>query len=41
MAFSICVEMLNLRARRRGGNPVRLHQKYVEAGPGAENGDKP
>jgi predicted tellurium resistance membrane protein TerC len=30
MAFSVCVEMLNLRLRRRSAHPVRLHQKYVE-----------
>ncbi len=30
MAFSVCVEMLNLRMRRRSAKPVRLHKKYVE-----------
>ena len=30
MAFSVCVEMLNLRMRRRSTQPVRLRQKYVE-----------
>lgn len=29
MAFSICVEMLNLRLRQRRAQPVRLHQRYV------------
>ena len=29
MAFSVMVEMLNLRLRRRGA-PVHLHQPYVE-----------
>ena len=29
MAFSVMVEMLNLRLRRRGA-PVKLHQPYVE-----------
>ena len=30
MAFSVCVEMLNLRLRRRAAQPVRLRQRYVE-----------
>jgi predicted tellurium resistance membrane protein TerC len=30
MAFSLGVEMLNLR-RRKGGRPVQLHQSYVKA----------
>jgi predicted tellurium resistance membrane protein TerC len=30
MAFSVCVEMLNLRLRKRRAPPVRLHQRYVE-----------
>jgi predicted tellurium resistance membrane protein TerC len=30
MAFSVCVEMLNLRLRKRTAQPVRLHQRYVE-----------
>lgn len=29
MAFSVCVEMLNLRLRKRTAKPVRLHQRYV------------
>ncbi|MBI1919838.1 MAG: TerC family protein [Geobacter sp.] len=29
MAFSVCVEMLNLRLKRAGA-PVKLHQPYVE-----------
>jgi len=29
MAFSVCVEMLNLRARRTAGKPVHLNQAYV------------
>ncbi|MEO8751387.1 MAG: TerC family protein, partial [Casimicrobiaceae bacterium] len=33
MAFSVCVEMLNLRMRRRSAHPVRLHQPYVEQPP--------
>ena len=37
MAFSVIVEMLNLRMRRnQGREPVRLHQPYVE-----ENKDEP
>jgi predicted tellurium resistance membrane protein TerC len=30
MAFSVGVEMLNLRLRKRSVKPVRLHQPYVE-----------
>jgi predicted tellurium resistance membrane protein TerC len=30
MAFSVCVEMLNLRARRKSAQPVHLRQPYVE-----------
>ena len=33
MAFSVFVEMLNLRLRRPRAEPVRLHQPYVEAAP--------
>jgi predicted tellurium resistance membrane protein TerC len=29
MAFSVFVEMLNLRVRRRSQKPVRLHKKYA------------
>ena len=29
MAFSVCVEMLNLRARKKSGKPVHLHTAYV------------
>ena len=29
MAFSVCVEMLNLRMRRSAPKPVHLHQPYV------------
>jgi predicted tellurium resistance membrane protein TerC len=32
MAFSLFVEVLNLRIRRRGGPPVQLHQSYVKGG---------
>ncbi|MFO1323913.1 MAG: TerC family protein [Burkholderiales bacterium] len=38
MAFSICVEMLNLRARKRRGAPVRLHSPYAESPPRAVDG---
>jgi predicted tellurium resistance membrane protein TerC len=34
MAFSVFVEMLNLRARRTAEPPVRLHQPYVAEGGG-------
>ncbi len=30
IAFSVVVEMLNLRARKRGAQPVHLHQPYVD-----------
>ena len=30
MAFSVCVEMLNLRMRKRTKHPVQLRQRYVE-----------
>jgi predicted tellurium resistance membrane protein TerC len=30
MAFSVFVEILNLRAKKVGGHPVKLHQPYVE-----------
>jgi predicted tellurium resistance membrane protein TerC len=33
MAFSVFVEMLNLRLRRRQGAPVHLHQPYVTEAP--------
>ncbi len=29
MAFSVCVEMLNIRLRRRAAKPVHLHEPYV------------
>ncbi|MBM3390371.1 MAG: TerC family protein [Betaproteobacteria bacterium] len=29
MAFSVAVEMLNMRLRRRAAQPVRLHEPYV------------
>jgi predicted tellurium resistance membrane protein TerC len=32
MAFSLFVEILNLRIRRRGEPPVQLHQSYVQGG---------
>ena len=31
MAFSVFVEMLNLKMRKRKAEPVKLHQPYVEA----------
>jgi hypothetical protein len=36
MGFSVLVEMLNLRSRRKKSEPVKLHQPYVdEASPTA------
>jgi predicted tellurium resistance membrane protein TerC len=32
MAFSLVVEMLNIRLRKRSANPVHLHSAYVEEG---------
>ena len=29
MAFSVCVEMLNIRLRRRAAKPAHLHEPYV------------
>ena len=29
MAFSVIVEMLNLRMRKKTATPVRLHERYV------------
>ena len=29
MAFSVCVEMLNIRMRKKGSKPVDLHEPYV------------
>ena len=29
MAFSVCVEMLNLRLRKRAGRPVELRERYT------------
>ncbi len=33
MAFSVCVEMLNLRMRRRARQPVHLHEPYAREQP--------
>lgn len=33
MAFSVAVEMLNIRMRRRNGTPVHLHDAYTREGP--------
>jgi len=30
MAFSVCVELLNIRVRRRSAKPAHLHAAYVE-----------
>ena len=29
MAFSVCVEMLNIRMRKRAARPVELHERYT------------
>jgi hypothetical protein len=36
MAFSVTVEVLNLRVRRRAARPVKLHKPLVET---ADNGE--
>ena len=35
MAFSVCVEMLNLRARKKATTSVHLHEAYVAEPPAA------
>jgi len=30
MAFSVAVELLNIRMRKRAAQPVRLHERYVK-----------
>jgi len=32
MAFSVCVEMLNIRMRKRAARPVELHERYTRNG---------
>jgi hypothetical protein len=32
MAFSVCVEMLNLRMRKRAAGPVELRDRYSREG---------
>jgi predicted tellurium resistance membrane protein TerC len=32
MAFSVAVELLNIRMRRRAGRPVELHERYTRDG---------
>ena len=32
MAFSVGVEMLNLRLRKRAAHPVELHEPYAREG---------
>ena len=36
MAFSVCVEMLNIRVRKRAAKPVQLHERYSRT-PGNES----
>jgi predicted tellurium resistance membrane protein TerC len=33
MAFSVAVELLNIRMRKRAAQPVRLHERYVRKDP--------
>ena len=33
MAFSVAVELLNIRMRKRASQPVRLHERYVRKDP--------
>ncbi len=39
MAFSVVVEMLNMRLRKRAARPVQLHVPYVEENPAGEQAD--
>jgi hypothetical protein len=32
MAFSVAVEMLNIKVRKKGKQPVNLHEPYVQEG---------
>ena len=41
MAFSLAVEMLNIRMRRRSAKPVHLHAPYVTGGDAAEDRKSP
>jgi hypothetical protein len=36
MAFSLAVEMLNIRLRKRSVQPVRLHSAYLPEGQAKE-----
>ncbi|MDF5758920.1 TerC family protein [Spongiactinospora sp. TRM90649] len=42
MAFSLCVELLNIRARTKAGRrePVHLHERYAEAAPAGDDDPK-
>jgi predicted tellurium resistance membrane protein TerC len=31
MAFSVCVEMLNIRMRKKRAEPVRLHKQLLDS----------
>ncbi|MEP7327776.1 MAG: TerC family protein [Betaproteobacteria bacterium] len=41
MAFSVCVEMLNLRARKKADKPVHLRKAYVVSPPPNDNAAMP
>ena len=36
MAFSVAVEMLNIRMRKRSASPVQLHQPYAPSSTGSD-----
>jgi predicted tellurium resistance membrane protein TerC len=38
MAFSVCVELLNIRMRKRAAKPAHLHAAYAAKPPDAEGG---
>ena len=38
MAFSVCVELLNIRMRRRAARPAHLHAAYAAKSPDTEGG---
>jgi predicted tellurium resistance membrane protein TerC len=41
MAFSVVVEMLNIRMRKRAASPAHLHSPYTSDGAQAKSSDKP
>jgi predicted tellurium resistance membrane protein TerC len=40
MAFSVAVEMLNIRLRKRSAKPAHLHSPYLADGTGARDAPK-